>query len=435
VSDLHRRLLFGRWSREIARWWWPLFLACLAGTGLLFALLGYTALTGIGTWGNHIPVAWGLGIVNFVYWIGIGHAGTFISAILYLCAQSWRTAINRIAETMTLFAVVNAGLFPLIHLGRPWFVYWILPYPATMDVWPQFRSALPWDAAAVTTYLLVSLLFWYAGLIPDFAAMRDGESSRLRARIYGIFALGFRGTTLQWSRHKTAYLLLAGLATPLVISVHTVVSLDFAITQLPGWHSTLFPPFFVAGAIYSGFAMVILLLLPIRKLYRLEDILTVDHLDACAKLVLATGIIVTYSYALDPFMAWWSGDKTEMYLQLIAKPRGTFKVLYWTLVLVNCVVPQIFWSRRARRSSVTLAIGATSVIFGMWLERYVLVTTALARDFLPSSWANYAPTYVDAGILFGTFCFFGMNYLLALRFLPFVPLSELEEERHAHAAG
>jgi molybdopterin-containing oxidoreductase family membrane subunit len=435
MTDLGRRLLFGRWSRDIARWWWPLFLACLGGTGLLFALLVYTALTGIGTWGNHVPVAWGLGIVNFVFWIGIGHAGTFISAILYLCAQSWRTAINRIAETMTLFAVVNAGLFPLIHLGRPWFVYWILPYPATMDVWPQFQSALPWDAAAVSTYLLVSFLFWYAGLIPDLAAMRDGERSQLRARIYGLFALGFRGTALQWSRHKGAYLLLAGLATPLVVSVHTVVSLDFAITQLPGWHSTLFPPFFVAGAIYSGFAMVILLLLPIRKLYRLEDIITVDHLDACAKLLLATGIIVLYAYALDPFMAWWSGDPTEMYLQLVAKPRGSFKVLYWTLILCNCLVPQMFWSRRARRSSVTLAIGAASVLAGMWLERYVLVTTSLARDFLPSSWANYAPTYVDAGILFGTFCFFGMNYLLALRFLPFVPLSELEEERHALATG
>jgi molybdopterin-containing oxidoreductase family membrane subunit len=265
--------------------------------------------------------------------------------------------------------------------------------------------------------------------------MRDGERSQLRARIYGIFALGFRGTSLQWSRHKTAYLLLAGLATPLVVSVHTVVSLDFAITQLPGWHSTLFPPFFVAGAIYSGFAMVILLLLPIRKLYRLEDIITVDHLDACAKLLLATGIIVLYAYALDPFMAWWSGDPTEMHLQMVAKPFGAFKVLYWLLILCNCCVPQIFWSRRARRSSVTLAVGAASVLAGMWLERYVLITTSLARDFLPSSWANYTPTYVDGGILFGTFCFFGMNYLLALRFLPFVPLSELKEERHALAAG
>ncbi|MGZ5966501.1 MAG: NrfD/PsrC family molybdoenzyme membrane anchor subunit, partial [Polyangiales bacterium] len=421
-------------SREIARWWWPTFFACLGGTGLLFGLLGYTALTGIGLWGNHVPVAWGLGIVNFVFWIGIGHAGTFISAILYLCAQSWRTAINRIAETMTLFAVINAGLFPLIHLGRPWFAYWLAPYPSTMSVWPQFRSALPWDAAAVSTYLLISLLFWYAGLLPDLAAMRDGESSRFRARMYGVFALGWRGSATQWARHKSAYLILAGLATPLVVSVHTVVSLDFAITQLPGWHSTLFPPFFVAGAIYSGFAMVILLLVPIRKLYRLQDIITDDHLDACAKLLLATGLIVLYAYVLDPFVAWWSGDATEMHLQLVAKPRGAFKTLYWLLILCNCVVPQVFWSRRARRSTLVLFVGALSVLAGMWLERYVLITTALSRDFLPSSWGNYAPTYVDGGILFGTFCFFGLNYLLVLRFLPFVPLSELEEARHAVAA-
>ncbi len=414
----------------VARWWWPLFLASAAGSALLVTLLLYTAITGIGTWGNNIPVAWGFGITDFVFWIGIGHAGTFISAILYLCGQRWRTAINRIAETMTLFAVVNAGLFPLIHLGRPWFVYWIIPYPSTMGVWPQFRSALPWDAAAVATYLTVSVLFWYAGLIPDLAAMRDAQPSRLRGRIYGLFALGWRGSAEQWAQHRIAYLILAGLATPLVVSVHTVVSLDFAITQLPGWHSTLFPPYFVAGAIYSGFAMVLLILIPLRRLYRLEDVITEAHLDASAKLLLATGIIVLYAYVLDPFLAYWSGEPTERYLHLFAKPRGPFAVIYWVMIFCNCAVPQVFWSRRARRSPLVLFVGSALVLLGMWLERFVLIYTSEARDFLPSSWANFHPTFVDGGILFGTFCFFTFNYLLFLRFVPFVPLSEMKEQQH-----
>lgn len=428
--SLDRRVLGALWSPSIARWWWPLFLFSAGGTGLLLFLMLYTVVTGIGVWGNNIPVAWGFGITDFVFWIGIGHAGTFISAILYLCAQRWRTTINRIAETMTLFAVVNAGIFPLIHLGRPWFAYWLVPYPATTGVWPNFRSALPWDAAAVSTYLTVSVLFWYSGLIPDLAAMRDFQTSRLKARIYGLFSLGWRGSAEQWAQHKTVYLILAGLATPLVLSVHTVVSFDFSITQLPGWHSALFPPYFVAGAIYSGFAMVIMLLIPIRKLYKLEDVITEAHLEASAKLMLATGWIVLYAYALDPFIAWWSGEPTELYLQTFARPLGPFAVLYWTQIFCNCVVPQVYWIKRARRSHVVLFIGSALILFGMWLERFVLIYTSLARDWLPSSWHDFTPTWVDGGLIFGTACFFVFNYLLFLRFVPFVPLSELKEMRH-----
>jgi molybdopterin-containing oxidoreductase family membrane subunit len=407
-----------------------LLLATGAGTLVLFAALGYTIVAGIGVWGNNIPVAWAFAITNFVWWIGIGHAGTFISAILLLLGQKWRTSINRTAEAMTLFAVVQAAIFPLMHLGRPWFFYWLVPYPSEMQIWPQFRSSLPWDVAAVSTYFTVSLLFFYVGLIPDLAAVRDGATGRFRRQVYGVFALGWRGSARQWSCFRIVYGLLAGLATPLVISVHSVVSMDFAISQLPGWHSLIFPPYFVAGAIYSGFAMVLTLLIPIRRMFRLHDVITKRHLDNMAKMLLLTGWIVTYAYIFESFIAWYSGDRYERYTHLFDRPLGPYAVLFWTLVFCNCVVPQLFWSRTMRQNTVVLFGASLLINTGMWLERFVLIVSSEHRDFLPSSWGAYRPTVVDGTILFGTLCFFGFLYLLFLRFLPFLPVSELRELRH-----
>src|SRR5690606_38497618 len=305
---------------------------------------------GIGAWGNNIPVAWGFGIINFVWWIGIGHAGTFISAVLLLFEQRWRSSINRFAEAMTLFAVAQAALFPLLHLGRPWFGYWLFPYPDTMEVWPQVKSALPWDAAAITTYASVSLMFWYLGLIPDLAGVRDAAPGRWRRRIYAIFAMGWRGSEKAWRHYRQAYLVLAGLATPLVLSVHSIVSSDFAMGQTPGWHSTIFPPYFVAGAIYSGFAMVLTLLIPARALFRLEHVITERHLDNCAKLILATGLMVTYGYLVEYFVAWYSGNPYEIQQFLTARPTAPGSVLWYVMILGNVLVPQLFWSRKLRRN-------------------------------------------------------------------------------------
>ena len=397
-----------------------------AGTAHLGAAMLYTFLTGVGLWGNNIPVAWGFGIVNFVFWIGVGHAGTFISAFLVLLNQSWRASVNRLAEAMTLFAVSNALLFPVLHLGRPWFAYWLIPYPATMRVWPQFRSALPWDFFAVATYFTVSLLFWFVGLIPDLASVRDSAPGRTRRRIYGVLALGWRGSARQWHHYKAAYGLLAGLATALVISVHTVVSFDFAITNLPGWHSTIFPPYFVAGAIFSGFAMVFTLLIPTRRAFRLESVITERHLDAMAKVFLATSLIVGYSYIVETFLAWRSHVPAERYTMLVFRPTGTYAPEFWTMITCNVFVPQIFWSRRARTSPRTLFIASILVNVGMWTERFVLIITSQANDFLPSSWHSYTPTPVDGAILLGSFLFFGFLYLLFIRYVPFIAAHEIK---------
>jgi molybdopterin-containing oxidoreductase family membrane subunit len=406
-------------------------LIVVAGLGTLVLLAGmiYTVITGIGVWGNNIPVAWAFGITNFVFWIGIGHAGTFISAILLLFKQRWRTSINRIAEAMTLFAVLNAGLFPLLHLGRPWFFYWLVPYPATMNVWPQFRSALTWDIAAVSTYLTISFLFWYIGLVPDLAAVRDHAPGRLRKRIYGFFALGWRGSARHWRHYRVAYGLLAGLATPLVISVHSVVSLDFATAKVPGWHSTIFPPYFVAGAIFSGFAMVLTLMLPARHYLRLENVITTRHLDNMAKLMLVTGGIVAYAYMIEIFSAYYSGNLYERYEHLVHRPFGRAAWLFWVLIACNVGVPQLFWFRRVRRSPLALFITSIFINIGMWVERFVIVATSLERDFLPSSWSSYTPTLVDGAIFFGTIFLFVFLFLLFLRFVPFIPVSEVKEMR------
>jgi molybdopterin-containing oxidoreductase family membrane subunit len=424
-AQLHRQLL-GPILRG-SKWYLPLLLFTGSGAMLLMIALLYTAVTGIGVWGNDIPVAWGFGITNFVWWIGIGHAGTFISAILLLFGSKWRTSINRIAEAMTLFAVINAAIFPLMHTGRPWFAYWVIPFPSTMNVWPNFRSALPWDAAAVSTYFTVSLLFWFLGLVPDLAGMRDAAVEPWRRKVYGVFALGWRGSARQWSHYRIAYGLLAGLATPLVLSVHSIVSLDFAIASLPGWHSPTFPPFFVAGAIYSGFAMVLTLTLPIRSIFGLKNVITPRHLENMAKLMLVTGWIVTYAYVAEIFMAWYSGNVYERFEHLVERTTGPYAFFFWLQIVCNAIVVQVFWSKRARRSVPVLFVVSILVNVGMWLERFNLIVISQHRDFLPSSWAMFYPTIVDGTIFFGTLSFFAFLYLIFLRVVPFVPVSEVKE--------
>ena len=431
--ELADRLLAPAWTPSRA--WWPLFAISALGAVLLGFSISWTIAKGVGVWGINIPVAWAYAIVNFVWWIGIGHAGTFISSFLLLFQQRWRASVNRIAEAMTLFALINAAIFPLLHLGRPWFFYWLIPYPSRMGVWPQFKSALPWDVAAISTYFLVSLLFWYLGLVPDLALARDRAPSRGRALVYGVLALGWRGAEDEWRRHRVAYTLLAGLATPLVISVHSVVSLDFAITQLPGWHSTIFPPYFVAGAIYSGLAMVLVLVLPIRAGYRLHDVITEQHLEKVAKLLLAIGLMLAYSYVVESFVAWYSADPYERYTYLSNRPGGPLAWAYWLTISLNVIAPQLFWFRRFRRSTVALFGVGMAVLVGMWFERYMLIVTSLQRDFLPSSWHGYAPTWVDLAILGGSFGLFGFLFLLFLRFVPFIPVSEVKRLRFELATG
>lgn len=425
-EQLSDQLLSPVWS-PTSRLWVLSFLVTGAGTLVLFVFLGASVWTGTGLWGNDIPAAWGFPIINFVWWIGIGHAGTFISAILLLLEQRWRNSINRFAEAMTLFALVQAAMFPLLHLGRPWFFYWLFPYPDTMEVWPQFRSALPWDAAAIATYSTVSLVFWYLGLIPDLAAVRDRAPGRVRRKIYGVFALGWSGSGRAWRNMKIAYGLLAGLATPLVISVHSIVSSDFAITLVPGWHSTVFPPYFVAGAILSGFAMVVTLMIPARAVFKMHNVITARHLDAIAKMLLVTGWIVFYAYIIETFIAWYSGDAFERYQMLFARPFGPYAWLTWFTVFGNCLVVQLFWWKRARRNIWALWIASLIINASMWTERFVLVEVSLMREYVVSKWEMYVPTLVDWGIFIGTMFFFMLLFLAFLRFVPFVPVYEIKE--------
>jgi Ni/Fe-hydrogenase subunit HybB-like protein len=406
--------------------WWTGFLLAFGGFGVFLVAVSYLLYKGVGIWGINIPVAWGFAIVNFVWWIGIGHAGTFISAILLLLNQKWRTSINRFTEAMTLFAVTCAGMFPLLHLGRPWLFYWIIPYPDMMGVWPQFRSALVWDLFAVGTYFTVSLLFWYLGLIPDLATIRDKARSPAQQRFYGFLALGWRGSALHWERHQMAYLILAGLATPLVLSVHSVVSFDFAITLVPGWHSTIFPPYFVAGAIFSGFAMVINIVIPIRKVYGLESFITGRHLNCMGCVLLATGWMVTYGYLMEAFMAWYSGDVFERYM-MWNRAFGPYGWIFWVLMALNVLAPQALWSRRIRTHAGWLFLVALAVNVGMWVERFVIVVTSLHRDFTPSSWGMYIPTVWDWATLLGTVGLFLTLLFLFIRFFPMISISELRE--------
>jgi Ni/Fe-hydrogenase subunit HybB-like protein len=393
---------------------------------MLFLAITYLLVRGVGIWGINIPVAWGFAIVNFVWWIGIGHAGTFISAILLLLFQQWRTGINRFTEAMTLFAVACAGLFPLLHLGRPWVFYWILPYHDTMGLWPQFRSPLVWDVFAVGTYFTVSLLFWYLGLLPDLASVRDKAQSAMKRKIYGFFALGWRGSTAHWQRHQAAYLLLAGLATPLVLSVHSVVSFDFSVAIVPGWHSTIFPPYFVAGAIYSGFAMVLNIVIPVRKIYKLESLIPMRYLNNMANIMLVTGQMVAYGYLIEAFMAWYSGDEFEEYM-MHNRAFGPYGWVFWALMLLNVVIPQLLWSRRIRTNTVALFLVAFAINIGMWVERFVIIITSLHRDFMPSAWGMYFPTVWDWATLFGSIGLFLTLLFLFIRFVPMISISETRE--------
>ena len=408
----------------------PVVWFIVAGVGFLMTLMLFASLTkllftGVAIWGNNQPVGWAFDIINFVWWIGIGHAGTLISAILLLFRQSWRTSINRFAEAMTLFAVACAAMYPLVHTGRPWLAaYWLFPYPNTMNMWPQFRSPLIWDVFAVSTYGTVSLLFWYCGLIPDLATLRDRAKNRIARSIYGIFALGWRGSAQHWYRYETAYLLLAGLSTPLVLSVHSVVSFDFAVGIVPGWHATIFPPYFVAGAIYAGFAMVLTLAIPLRAMFSLHDFITDRHLENMAKVMLLTGLIVVYGYAMEAFFAWYSANEFETYM-IKNRMTGPYWWSYWMLIVCNGLIPQLMWIKRFRTNTAILFIVSLVVGVGMWLERFVIIVTSLHRDFLPSSWDMYYPTRWDFATFFGTIGLFVTLMFLFVRVLPMISIFEM----------
>jgi molybdopterin-containing oxidoreductase family membrane subunit len=408
-------------------------MSLLVGFVLLNALLismVWLLYKGVGVWGINIPVGWGFAIINFVWWIGIGHAGTLISAILLLMRQQWRTSINRFAEAMTIFAVMCAGMFPLLHLGRPWVFYWLLPIgPNILGLWPQFRSPLVWDVFAVSTYFTVSLLFWYMGLIPDFAAIRDRATNGIVRFITGILAMGWRGSARHWQRYEAAYLILAGLSTPLVVSVHSIVSFDFAVSIVPGWHTTIFPPYFVAGAIYAGFAMVLTLMIPVRAWYGLKDFITEVHLDWMAKFMLATGLFVFYGYMTEAFFAWYSGNKYEQFM-VLNRMTGPYWPLYWSLIFCNGVIPQFLWSPKVRHSPAAIFVVAMFVNVGMWLERFIIVVTSLHRDYMPSAWGMYAPTIWDWGTFLGTIGFFIFMMFLFIRFLPMISIFEMRELVH-----
>jgi Ni/Fe-hydrogenase subunit HybB-like protein len=407
--------------------WWICFLGTLVPMGMLGIAIGKLLYTGVGIWGINIPVAWGFAIVNFVWWVGIGHAGTFISVILLLLNQRWRASINRFTEAMTLFAITCAGLFPVFHLGRPWLAYWIFPYPDMMSLWPQFRSALVWDAWAVGTYFMVSLYFWYMGVIPDLAAVRDKCMPGFRRKVYAVLCLGWRGAASHWERYHEAYLLTAGLATPLVVSVHSVVSLDFAISIVPGWHETILPPYFVASAIYSGFAMILSLLLPIRKIYGLEPYITVRHLNAMGCVFLALGTMVAYSYAMEGFFAWYSGDVFEHYALANRTLGPDYAWAFWVLLAINIFIPQFAWSSRIRRRPALLWLLGISANAGMWLDHFLVIVPSLTRDFVPGRWRMYIPTGWDWAFLWGSVGLFLALMLLLIRYVPMVPISEVRK--------
>lgn len=406
--------------------WWFLFLPAVLLAGCLGFTLVYLISTGVGIWGNNQPVAWGWAIVNFVFWIGIGHAGTLISAILFLTRQRWRTSVNRASEAMTLFAVICAGIYPGFHVGRFWMVWFLAPIPNANAIWQNFKSPLLWDVFAVGTYFTVSVIFWYIGLIPDLATLRDRATSKVRKFCYGFFALGWRGANRHWRHYEMGYLLLAALSTPLVLSVHSVVSYDFAVSIVPGWHTTIFPPYFVAGAVFGGFAMVLTLMLPVRKLYGLEDLITPKHIDNMAKIILLTGTIVGYAYIMELFISYYGGNKYEadaFHLRIIS---GPYTWAYYCMFFCNVIAPQIFWFHAARHNLWVVFIISNLVNAGMWFERFVIIPTTLARDFLPGQWGYYAPTWVEGLMFAGTFGLFMTLFLLFVRFLPVIAVSEVK---------
>jgi len=406
-------------------WWWVCFVISLCiATYLGFGLL-WLVSTGVGVWGLRSPEFWGWDIVNFVWWIGIGHAGTLISAILCLLRQKWRTAINRASEAMTIFAVMCAGVFPLFHVGRVWFAWWLFPIPNSQATWPNFRSPLEWDVFAVSTYFTVSVLFWYMGMVPDLGTLRDRAVKTWRKYFYGILALGWRNSTRHWRNYEMAYLILAGLSTPLVLSVHTIVSFDFAASLIPGWHTTIFPPYFVAGAIFSGFGMVLTLILPLRAAFKLHDLITQHHIDCMCKIILATGSMVGYAYSMEFFIAWYGGNIYEGFT-FINRAFGQYGWAYWIMISCNVICPQLFWFRKVRENTALVFIIVLFVNLGMWFERFVIIVTSLANDFLPSSWGYFTPSIVDIFTFFGTMGFFSTLFLLFVRFLPMLPIGEIK---------
>ena len=409
---------------------WPIGFVLAAGflAMYLFSLVTLFVV-GVGIWGINVPIAWGFDIINFVWWNGIGHAGTLISAILLLFRQDWRTSINRAAEAMTIFAVACAGIYPLVHTGRPWLDYWMLPYPSSLGMWPQFRSALEWDVFAISTYATVSILFWFVGLLPDLATLRDRATNPWVRRFYALLSLGWRGSAKHWQRHEMASLILAGLSTPLVLSVHSIISFDFAIAQLPGWHVTVFPPYFVAGAVYCGFAMVINLLIPIRKWYGLQDLITMKHFDVMGKVMLASGLIVTYGYICEVFYSWYSANMYEMFMA-VNRMIGPYAWSYWALIICNVVVPQLLWSKRVRQNLPLMFIISLFINVGMWFERWVIIVISLTRDFLPSSWGYYTPTEWDVMLYVGSFGWFFFLFFLFIRLLPMIATFEVRDLVH-----
>ncbi|MBW0001280.1 MAG: polysulfide reductase NrfD [Verrucomicrobia bacterium] len=421
ISDL----ICGIVESKTPMWWY----VSIAITGSLAAFgifcIFYLLFTGVGVWGNNIPVGWAWDITNFVFWIGIGHAGTLISAILFLTRQKWRTSINRASEAMTLFAVICAGIFPGIHVGRVWMAWFLAPVPVPNWIWPNFRSPLLWDVFAVSTYFTVSVLFWFLGLVPDLATMRDRARSLVGRFVYGVLALGWRGGNRQWRHYEMAYLILAGLSTPLVLSVHSTVSFDFATSVLPGWHTTIFPPYFVAGAIFGGFAMVLTLMLPARSLYHLEDVFTWNHIDVMCKIILLTGSIVGYAYMMEWFVAYYGANSFERYA-FINRYFGPYWWASWSMFVCNVIIPQLFWVRAFRRNIITVFFVSMCVNAGMWFERFVIIVISLHRDFLPSSWGMYHPTWVDMMTFAGTHGLFLTLFLLFIRFLPMVAIAEVK---------
>jgi molybdopterin-containing oxidoreductase family membrane subunit len=416
--------------------WYVCFAISVSMLALFGIMLGYLVTTGVGVWGNNQPAGWGFGIVNFVFWVGIGHAGTLISAILFLFRQKWRTGINRFAEAMTIFAVCCAGIFPALHVGRPWLAYWLFPIPNQMDLWPQFRSPLLWDVFAVSTYATVSLLFWYAGMVPDLATLRDRAKSRIGQVVYGIFALGWTGSSRHWHRFEKMYLLLAALATPLVLSVHSVVSFDMAVSQLPGWHTTIFPPYFVAGAIFGGFAMVLCLAIPARQFFGLKNLISMRHIDNMCKIMLATSMIVGYSYSMEFFAAWYSQYHYEAFT-FWNRAFGPYMWPWICMMLCNVVFPQLMWVKKFRTNLWIVMFVSICANIGMWFERFEIIITSLTRDFLPSSWGMFIPTWVDLATLFGSFGLFFTLFLLFCRFLPMVAMAEVKTTlpaAHPHGA-
>jgi Ni/Fe-hydrogenase subunit HybB-like protein len=408
-----------------SRVWWIVFSITLSFLSIGVFCIGMTLYKGLGLWGVNQPVSWGFDIVNFVFWVGIGHAGTLISAILFLLRQRWRTGIARFAEAMTIFAVMCAGLFPLLHTGRQWLPMYLSPYPNQHGLWVNFTSPLLWDVFAVSTYFTVSLVFWYVGLIPDLATLRDRTTSKIKKIIYSVFSLGWRHSNRHWQHYERAYLILAGFATPLVLSVHTIVSFDFAVSVIPGWHTTIFPPYFVAGAVFSGFAMVQNVLIFVRQAFNLKHIITLDHLEKMNKVMIVTGSMVGYAYAMEMFIAWYGGNQFERFV-FLNRALGPYAWAYWTMVSCNVIFPQLFWIKKIRRSIPAMFIIGITVNIGMWFERFVIIVTSLSRDFLPSSWGHYTPTFYDAGILLGSFGLFFTLILIFVRVLPVVSISEVK---------